>query len=230
MSDFLNLSELTPLVKKDIKVYPHYNDILVLCHNHILYMAKLGCTMCSYCIPLSYKTTLILNPDKLADFLLYHLKNNGFTVIYKDESNILVISWQSINMDLYIIHRNNAKISKYPVLNIDALQYKPPDMKEFTLILQKCHSKIKKIAATGQTSCVFNIPLSYKPEKLIQFLLNKLSDNGLFVRYDVSLNNIYISWHDNDINLNNYIQCFDRNVPVKQTVPSIPGISKYSTK
>ncbi len=84
-------------------------------------------------------------------------------------------------------------------------------LKLFEDILSKCHSQIKRYSREHKArECKFPVPFMvpghppYDAQVLINYLVYHVSDNGLYAKYIQSENKIYISWKDEDINIEKY--------------------------
>ena len=91
------------------------------------------------------------------------------------------------------------------------------DTETFEIILSKIHKRIKSLSKDHYDSCkiipeqyVFGRPL-YDYDKLINYLLRELSENGLKVKKHKTSNEIYISWNENDINMEKYVNKIHHN-------------------
>lgn len=77
----------------------------------------------------------------------------------------------------------------------------------FDKIIEQCHSKIKKTAIIGGMNIFFEIPYFvfgsplYKIDECIEYVVNALRSNNLFVQILPHPNNniIYISWNPSEI-------------------------------
>lgn len=77
----------------------------------------------------------------------------------------------------------------------------------FDKIIEKCHDKIKKSALIGGMNIFFEVPYYiygaplYKIEDCLNYIVNALRNNGLFVQILSQPNNniLYISWNPSDI-------------------------------
>lgn len=78
----------------------------------------------------------------------------------------------------------------------------------FDEIIEKCHAKIKRTAKEGGLNLFFQIPPViigkplYKINECIDYVINALKKNGLYVAPLTSQNHniIYISWNPSDLN------------------------------
>lgn len=92
--------------------------------------------------------------------------------------------------------------------------------KTFDIIIEKCHSKIKKVANVGSTNIFFEVPFFllgyplYDVNDCILYIISSLKENGLFVQRLSNPNNniLYISWNISDISKRK--QLTDRNIIV----------------
>ena len=79
----------------------------------------------------------------------------------------------------------------------------------FDEIIEKCHSKIERIAKAGGLNIFFQIPHViigkplYKINECRDYIINALKKNGLYVRpfTPPHQNMIYISWNPTDLNI-----------------------------
>lgn len=77
----------------------------------------------------------------------------------------------------------------------------------FDKIIEQCHSKIKKTAIIGGMNIFFEIPFIifgsplYKIDDCIEYVVNVLRNNGLFVQILPQPNNnmLYISWNPSEV-------------------------------
>lgn len=81
----------------------------------------------------------------------------------------------------------------------------------FEEVLSNCHEQIKRYNKENKDkSCYYSIPLyilgkpAFDPVVLIRYLLHHLRDNGLLAEYIKQSNQIYISWNENDIDIDRY--------------------------
>jgi hypothetical protein len=100
----------------------------------------------------------------------------------------------------------------YPQISIAEL-YSMKNKKEkikyntFNVIIDKCHSKIKSIAAQGGMNVFFEIPHVmigyplYDINECIEYVVEALRKNGLLVQIlpYPNFNTIYISWKPTDV-------------------------------
>lgn len=92
----------------------------------------------------------------------------------------------------------------------------------FKEILDQCHSQIRRFNRDHKVrECYFSIPIIkfgkplYQLDVLVNYLLYHLHDNGLYAEYLKDRNQIYISWKDEDIDIDRYEQ---RKKRIKQSV------------
>jgi hypothetical protein len=77
----------------------------------------------------------------------------------------------------------------------------------FNVIIEKCHSKIKSIAAQGGMNIFYEIPFImlgfplYDIYECVDYIVKSLRDNGLLVQIlgHPNHNTIYVSWKPSDI-------------------------------
>lgn len=99
-----------------------------------------------------------------------------------------------------------------PQINISEL-YAMKNKKEkiktntFNIIIEKCHNKIKTIAAQGGMNIFFEIPYImlgyplYDINQCIEYVVESLQNNGLLVQIlpHPNQNTLYISWKPADV-------------------------------
>ena len=75
----------------------------------------------------------------------------------------------------------------------------------FDKIIEQCHLKIKKTAIVGGMNITFEIPYFvfgaplYKIDECINYVVNALRNNGLFVQILQPNNIIYVSWNPSEV-------------------------------
>ena len=82
--------------------------------------------------------------------------------------------------------------------------------KTFDGIIEICHKKIKHTATIGGMNIFYEIPYYmfgkplYKITECIEYIVNALRKNGLYVQIlpDPNNNIIYISWNPSEVSLN----------------------------
>ena len=80
----------------------------------------------------------------------------------------------------------------------------------FNKILELCHKKIRHLNKSGVQECLylppkllFGYPL-YNYNEIIQYIINSLYKNGLYVKWDNWNNQIYISWKKEHLSYDRY--------------------------
>ena len=122
------------------------------------------------------------------------------------------------------------------LLNLDALNAKEEindDLETFEMILKKCHSIIQQFSSENYKECIINPerklygrPL-YEYDNCIKYLINALSNNGLYVKYKKN-EGIYVSWKKEDIDLEKY---YNKILPkVDENINVYNKVSKISKK
>ena len=103
------------------------------------------------------------------------------------------------------------------ILNLESLIYDTKarniaKMQIFEKILEQCHMQIKRFNSEFRLSeCYFSIPLiitgipTNDMPTLINFLIFRITENGLYVQYVPETNQLYISWKEEDINIEKYL-------------------------
>ena len=103
------------------------------------------------------------------------------------------------------------------ILNLESLIYEQKSrtrakLNVFEHMLEQCHSQIKRYNSEFKLSeCYYSIPLvitgipACDMPNLINFLVYRLTENGLYSKYVPETNQIYISWKEDDIDLNKYL-------------------------
>ncbi len=103
----------------------------------------------------------------------------------------------------------------------------------FETILDQCHSQITRHNKEHRVKfCKFSVPLMvlgrppYDFDVLINYLLYHLRDNGLYAEFLPDSNQIYISWHEDDMDLDKYQQRRDRirRIVGTATVPTVAEV------
>jgi hypothetical protein len=77
----------------------------------------------------------------------------------------------------------------------------------FDKIIETCHSKIRKTALIGGMNIFFEVPYIvlgaplYKIEDCVNYVLNALRNNGLYVQIlpPPNTNMLYVSWNPSDV-------------------------------
>jgi len=107
----------------------------------------------------------------------------------------------------------------YPLISLSEL-YQLKNKKDkiktntYNVILEKCHSKIKRIAEHGGMNIFFQVPFVmigyplYDINDCIDYIVKALRKNGLLVQIMSKPNNntIYISWKPTDVNTKKQLQ------------------------
>ena len=103
-------------------------------------------------------------------------------------------------------------------------------------ILNMIKDKIINYTKHNFTNCIFNIPyfiIGYLPfdnEKMCNFIINKLTTEGLYV---IKLNNenIYISWDIKDLHQNNQtIPLKNKKKPIEKNFDNNNNFLKFANK
>ena len=106
-------------------------------------------------------------------------------------------------------------------------------LKVFEMILDHCHSQIQRYnKELHLRECYFTVPiymLGYPPYEyrvLLNYLIYHLTDNGLFITFSHP-NQLYISWKDEDIDVDKYEARRDR---IKNTPPWLSSINSSNNR
>lgn len=118
----------------------------------------------------------------------------------------------------------NVRESTTPFLNLELLRKEEKNSEKnkkqiYKLILSKCHKKIRRTNSTTEyRECFYDVPIFlpgypvYSIESAKAFLFQQLSAGGLYVENREGPR-IYISWRDEDVNLDLYYQQAKKMTP-----------------
>lgn len=101
----------------------------------------------------------------------------------------------------------------------------------FESVIDQCHSQIRRYNKEHKTrTCLFSVPVvmpgrpPYDFEVLVNYLLYHLMDNGLHAQFMPDTNQIYISWRDEDLDIEKYEQRKNR-IKNSHSRTSVFGVS-----
>jgi hypothetical protein len=86
-------------------------------------------------------------------------------------------------------------------------------LETFESVLVQCHDVISRHNREDRVrECTFHVPPfifgkpPYDYNVLVNYLIHHLTDNGLLAKYQVDTGKLYISWRDEDIDVDKYIK------------------------
>lgn len=107
----------------------------------------------------------------------------------------------------------------------------------FSVVLQKCHLKMKHVSSMRYTSVIYEVPRrvygspSFPYQHLVNYLVVNLRENGFVVTEMPStlwtnLTRLHISWHPDVIRVAEYSKLIDSS---KKKEERAPGLGKIDT-
>lgn len=107
----------------------------------------------------------------------------------------------------------------------------------FETVIDQCHAQIRRYNKEHKArTCLFSVPLvmpgrpPYDFDVLVNYLLYHLRDNGLHAQFMPETNQIYISWRDEDLDLEKYEQRRNRIRNSHARTSVFGGVSPASPK
>ena len=99
----------------------------------------------------------------------------------------------------------------------------------FNIIIEKCHAKIKHIAAQGGMNVFYEIPFVmlgyplYDIYECVEYIVKSLRDNGLLVQIlaHPNHNTIYISWKPTDVSTRKQLTSTINETSVSSSKPVV---------